>query len=336
MSSDVAPDWSPSLLSTGQRPKNLRKKVKSCGKQKCSRVWYFASVEGNGVTVKILEQEGVKVPLGGFNSLDGISAVLISLKPSGLAVYVFQLSIMQSSCWSILNKPLLHSPLKKAARSTSSPGLFGFWSSLPALIPRNKSCFWMVKVAKAKRAFASNGQLSVKPLDCRHRVKLNSDHICKCSLRSTVEQHISVAGPPQIKLITPGPERITAAPDRAADEEMWWNVRFQHSQCDSIKSKTSPSVAAVTERSSWSEAPFENVVIRLDVRITEPSGETRGSDGTRSLSTKLQENIQPTAPNCLNTWRYHGEDEDCESLILPVCCSSDFGTRCLLIYFEWE
>lgn len=64
--------------------------------------------------MKILEQEGVKVPLGGgFNSLDGISAVLISLKPSGPDVYVFQLSIMQSSCWSILNKPPLHSPLTK-------------------------------------------------------------------------------------------------------------------------------------------------------------------------------------------------------------------------------
>lgn len=88
---------------------------------------FFASVEGNEVTVKILEQkEGVKVPLGGVNSLDGISAVLISLKPSGLDVYVFQLSIMQSSCWSILNKPLLHSLHKKAARFTSSPGLFGF------------------------------------------------------------------------------------------------------------------------------------------------------------------------------------------------------------------
>lgn len=252
------------------------KKVKNCGKQKCFRVQYFASVEGNEVTVKILEQkEGVKVPLGGFNSRDGISAVLISLKPSGLDVYVFQLSIMQSSCWSILNKPLLHSPHKKAARFTSSPGLFGFWSSFPALIPRNKSRFWTVKMTKAKRAFASNAPLLVKRSDCRHRVKLNSDHICKCSLRSTAEQHISVAGPPQIKLITPGPERITAAPDRAADEEMWWNVRFQHSQCDSIKSKTSPSVAAVTEHFSWSEAPFENVGIRLDVRIMEPSGETR-------------------------------------------------------------
>lgn len=180
------------------------------------------------------------------------------------------------------------------------------------LIPRNKSCFRTVKMPKAERAFASNAQLLVKRPDCRRGVKLNSDHICKCSLRSTAEQHISVAGPPQIKLITPGPERITAAPDRAADEEMWWNVRFQHSQCDSIKTKTAPSVAAVTERSSPSEAPFGNVGIRLDVRIMEPSGETRGSDGTGSLSTKLQENIQPTAPNCLNTWRYHREDKDCE------------------------
>lgn len=228
----------------------------------------------------------------------------MSLKPSGLDVYVFQLSIMQGSCWSILNKPpLFHH--KKAARVTASPGFFGFWSSFPALIRRNKSCFCTVKMTKAKRAFASNAQLSVKRSACRRRVKFNSDHICKCSLRSTAQQHISVAGPPQIKLITAGPERITAAPDRAADEEIWWNVRFQHSQCDSIKSKTSPSVAAVNERSSQSEAPFENVGIRLDVRIMEPSGETRGSDGTRSLSTKLQENIQPTAPNCLNTWRYH-------------------------------
>lgn len=166
--------------------------MKNCGKQKCSRVRFFASVEGNEVTVKILEQkEGVKVPLGGVNSLDGISAVLISLKPSGLDVYVFQLSIMQSSCWSILNKPLLHSLHRKAARFTSSPGLFGFWSSFPALIRRNNCCFCTVKMTKAKRAFASNAQLLVKRSGCRRRVKLNSDHICKCGLRSSGAAYFS-------------------------------------------------------------------------------------------------------------------------------------------------
>lgn len=101
---------------------------------------------------------------------------------------------------------------------------------------------------------------------------------------------------------------------------MGWNVRFQHSGCDSIKTKTSPGVAAVTERSSRSEAPLENVGIGLEGGITEPSGETGGSGGT-----------ERTAPNCLNT-------EDWEPLILPVCCSSAFGTRRLLFlcYCEWE
>lgn len=260
---------------------------------------YAASVEGNEVTVKILEQkEGVKVLLGMFN----ISAVLISPKPSGLEVYVFQLSIMQSSCRSILNKPLLHSLHAKATHFTSSPGLFVCRSTFPTLIWRNESClldsFCAVKMTKANQVFASNAQLLVWRSDCRHRVKLNSDHICKCSLRSRAEQHISVAGPPQIKLITPGPEQFTAAPGGAADEEMWWNVRFQHSQCDSIKTKTSAGVAAVTEHCSQSEAPFGNAGIRLDMRIMEPSGETRGSNGTRSLSNR---NCRKTYSRLLQT-----------------------------------
>lgn len=124
-------------------------------------------------------------------------------------------------------------------------------------------------------------------------------------------------------------------PDWAADEEMWWNVHFQHSQCDSIKTKTSHSVAAVTGHCSLSEASFENVLICLDVRIMDPSGETRGNDRTRSLSTKLQENTQPAASNCLNTCWYHRDNKGFQTLNPPLCCSLDIRTQCLLFYFTW-
>lgn len=109
-----------------------------------------------------------------------------------------------------------------------------------------------------------------------------------------------MAGPPQIKLITAGPERITATP-----------IGLQMRKCDGMCIFNTPSMIptkpkhlAVLRPSSGtvlSEASFENVLICLDVRIMDPSGETRGNERTWSLGTKLQENMQPDASNCLNT-----------------------------------
>lgn len=136
--------------------------------------------------------------------------------------------------------------------------------------------------------------------DCRHRVNWNSDHICKCGPRSTEEQHISVAGPTEIKLITAGAERITATP-----------IGLQMRKCDGMCIFNTPSVIPSKPKHLAVLRPspgtvlclrllFEKVLIVLDVRIMGPSGE-RGNDRTRSLRTKLQENTQPAASNCFTS-----------------------------------
>lgn len=245
---------------------------------------------------------------------------------------------MQSSSWSILNEPLLPPPPKKAARFTSPPALFGLSKQFSRTDPKEQ----ILPLNGGDDPSQASVGLKRPVVGERFRLQTQGSIQLRSYLQMSSREPSGAAyfsgRPTTDKANNAGTRRDHSSPphppDQAADEEMRWNVRFQRSQCDSIKSKTSPSVAAATERSSASEAPLENVGIRLDVRITEPSGETRGSDGTRSLRTKLQENIQAAAPNCLNTWRCHGDDEDWEPLILPVCCSSDLGTQCLLLYFE--
>lgn len=133
----------------------------------------FWSVVGREMTVKNQEQKEGSKFIWGFNSLDGISGVLISLKPSGLDVCVFQLSIMQSSCWGILNKPLLQSLHCKCAHFLKH---FSCTDSKEQslLIKKKKKkilCnFPAGKMSKAKHVLALNVQLSVRHSDCRHRV----------------------------------------------------------------------------------------------------------------------------------------------------------------------
>lgn len=144
---------------------------------------------------------------------------------------------MQSSRWNIWNQLLLHSLHHKCA--------FISWSTFTGLILRNKPFFkkakqhkkkllcnfWAGKLSKAKRLLALNVQLWVRHSNCRHRVNSNPDCICKCGLRRTEERHNSVAGPPQIKLITAGPERITATP-----------LGLQMGKCDGMCIFNTPSV----------------------------------------------------------------------------------------------